>query len=84
MSKTQGKIHHFNEKRISEIKVGEKRSMENPETFTGELYVCLLIHVEVQKSVAMKGACCYASVAFLVLLHCCKNGCLSPSNTFLT
>lgn len=54
--------------------------MQNPETFTAELWVPLVIHVEVRKSVAMKGACCYMPVAFLVLLHCCKNACLSPGD----
>lgn len=40
--------------------------MENPETFTGELYVPLLIQVEVQKSVAM------------MLLHIRYFACSSP------
>lgn len=65
------------------IKAGEKHSMGNAETFTRKLYVPLLIHVEVQRSVAMKGACCFTSVALLFLLHCCKNGSLSPG-IFLT
>lgn len=57
--------------------------MEKPQTFTGELYVPKFIHVEVRKSVAMKGACCYMSVALLVLLQCCKNDSLSPGNFYI-